>query len=114
MLDEFTRNPNGWTNLAPGRRPILMIRRMLRTGLPHGGEGWVVTLPGRFDCLEVIRASSLLEKQRCEVDQVVAPDHPGVTAGRFDDRDRNLLLLQPCGEGAVRRNQVIVCTAGDP
>jgi hypothetical protein len=58
--------------------------------------------------------SLLLEEQRREVNQVVAPDHPGVTPWGFDHGHRNLLLLQPCGEGAVGCDEVIVCTAGDP
>ena len=48
-----------------------MIRRDITGGPPvPEGEGWVVTLP--------TSAHSLLEEQWCEVDQVVAPDHPGI------------------------------------
>src|SRR5882757_3347250 len=106
-MDEFSSRKTGYPHDSADVKP-----GSPGTGRGEGGGGHVTqpTSPASG----VVPASSLLEEQRCEVDQVVAPDHPGVAARRFDDRDRNLLLLQPTGEGAVRRNEVIVRAAGDP
>src|SRR4051812_4091522 len=55
-----------------------------------------------------VRSGSLLEEQWCEVDQVIAPDHPGMPARGLDHGNRNLLLLQPGGEAAVRCDEVVI------
>src|ERR1035438_2495143 len=54
------------------------------------------------------------EQQRREVDQVAAPDHPGVRAGSFDVGKRDVLRFQPRLEFTVVVDEVVAGSAGNP
>src|SRR5882724_1415092 len=60
----------------------------------------------------VLRSSA--EEQRCEVGQVAAPDHPGMSAGSFDVLMLDGFGSEPGAEIAIVFDQVIVSTAGYP
>ena len=54
------------------------------------------------------------EEERGEVGEVVAPDHPVVHAGGFDDGDGHVFRLEKGDEVAVGLEQVVFGAAGDP
>ena len=56
----------------------------------------------------------LLEQERSEMNQVVAPDEPGVEAGSLNLRDRHLLCLEVLDEFAVGFDEIVFRAAGDP
>lgn len=54
------------------------------------------------------------KQQRCEVQEVVAPDEPGVLAGGFDGGDGEAFGFGPGGEIAVRLHECVAGPAGYP
>ncbi len=55
-----------------------------------------------------------LEEERGEVDEVVAPDHPGVHAGGFDGGDGHVFGFEEGDELAVGFEEMVFGAAGDP
>src|SRR5438270_10297029 len=58
--------------------------------------------------------SFLLEEERGEMNQVVAPHEPRVQAGSFNLRDRHLLCLEEIHRLAIGLDQIVFGTAGNP
>ena len=66
----------------------------------------------RYNFALVLLFSS--EQKRCESDQVVSPDHPGMRAWGLDVGEWDVLGLQPRLQLAVRLDQAIAGAAGNP
>src|SRR5438094_5470710 len=59
-------------------------------------------------------ATRTSKEQRRERREIPPPDHPGVHAGRLDVGVVNALGIEPGAELAIRLNQAILGTAGNP
>jgi hypothetical protein len=56
----------------------------------------------------------LLKEKRREVNEVVAPDQPGVEAGSFDLRHRHLFCLEEIDQLAIGLDEIVFGSASDP
>ena len=59
-------------------------------------------------------ASFLLKEKGREVNEVVAPDQPGVQAGSFNLRDRHLFCLEEVDQFAIGLDEIVLGSAGYP